>query len=67
MTKKRKNTKKRSSTRRKTTSGKKMTKTRLAAQGKEIIRIAKRIRKQNPRKKWTTCMSEAGKEYKRNH
>lgn len=44
-----------------------MTKSKLASQGSEIMRIAKRIRKANPRKKWTTCVSEAGKEYKRNH
>lgn len=65
MAKKRKTTKSRSTTQRKTTSGKRMTKTRLASQGSEIMRIAKRIRRENPRKKWTTCVSEAGKEYRK--
>ena len=44
-----------------------MTKSKLSSQGSEIMRIAKRIRKANPRKKWTTCVKEAGKEYKRKH
>ena len=46
---------------------KKMTRSKLSSQGSEIMRIAKRIRKANPRKKWTTCVKEAGKEYKRKH
>lgn len=55
--------KKRKSTKR---SGKRgMTKSKLSNQGSEIMRIAKRIRKANPRKKWTTCVKEAGKEFKR--
>lgn len=44
-----------------------MTKSKLSSQGSEIMRIAKRIRKANPRKKWTTCVKEAGKEFKRKH
>lgn len=48
-----------------TISKRRTNKTKLASQGSEIMRIAKRIRKANPRKKWTTCVSEAGKEYKR--
>ena len=43
----------------------KMTKGKLSSQGSEIMRIAKRIRKANPRKKWTTCVKEAGKEFKK--
>ena len=42
-----------------------MTKSKLGKQGSEIMRIAKRIRNTNPRKKWTTCVKEAGKEFKR--
>jgi len=42
----------------------KMSKKVLGQQGKEIMKIAKRIRKNNPRKKWTTCVKEAGKKYK---
>ncbi len=41
-----------------------MTKKQLSAQGKAIMQIAKKIRKANPRKKWTTCVKEAGKKYK---
>ena len=40
-------------------------KSKLSKQGSEIMRIAKRIRKANPRKKWTTCVKEAGKEFKK--
>jgi len=43
----------------------KMTKAKLARTGKEIMTIAKRIRKKYPRKKWTNCVREAGKEWKR--
>ena len=46
---------------------KRMTSSRLSSQGSEIMRIAKRIRKANPRKKWTTCVKEAGKEFKKRH
>lgn len=53
---------KRSKTKR---SGTRMTKSKLSNQGSEIMRIAKRIRKANPRKKWTTCVKEAGKEWKK--
>lgn len=41
-----------------------MTKSQMSAMGKEITNEAKRIRKANPKKKWTTCMKEAGKKYK---
>jgi len=56
--------------RKRTTTGKKkprskMTKSKLSSQGSEIMRIAKRIRKANPRKRWTTCVKEAGKEFKK--
>jgi len=43
----------------------KMTKTKLATTGKQIMAMAKKIRKDNPRKKWTTCVKEAGREWKR--
>lgn len=46
---------------------KRMTRSKLSSQGSEIMRIAKRIRKANPRKKWTTCVKEAGKEFKKKH
>lgn len=42
----------------------KMTKKALSKQGSTIMAIAKKIRKANPRKKWTTCVKEAGKKYK---
>jgi len=44
-----------------------MTKKKLSAQGKTIMSIAKAIRKANPRKKWSTCVKEAGQKYKRRH
>ena len=43
----------------------KMTKAQLSAMGKKITTEAKRIRKANPGKKWTTCIKEAGKNFKR--
>jgi hypothetical protein len=43
----------------------KMTKKALGAMGKAITSEAKKIRKASPNKKWTTCMKEAGKAYKR--
>ncbi len=43
------------------------TKSKISKQGSEIMRIAKRIRKANPRKKWQTCVKEAGKEFKKKH
>lgn len=42
----------------------KLTKKELAAQGKKIMAKAKEIRKENPRKKWTTCVKEAAKKLK---
>jgi hypothetical protein len=45
----------------------KLTKTKLASAGKQIMTIAKRIRRSHPGKKWTTCVKEAGKEWKRQH
>ena len=42
-----------------------MTKSQLSAMGKRITSEAKRIRKRNPNKKWTTCMKEAGKSFKK--
>ncbi|MBN2776229.1 MAG: hypothetical protein JXR36_01220 [Bacteroidales bacterium] len=43
----------------------KMTKKALSAMGKKITSDAKKIRKAHPNKKWTTCMKEAGKAYKK--
>ena len=43
----------------------KMTKAQLSAMGKKITTEAKRIRKASPKKKWTTCMKEAGKKLKK--
>ncbi|OQC45632.1 MAG: hypothetical protein BWX59_01077 [Bacteroidetes bacterium ADurb.Bin028] len=33
--------------------------------GKSIMTKAKQIRKANPNKKWTTCVKEAGKAFKK--
>ncbi len=44
---------------------KKSANNKLSRQGSEIMRIAKRIRKANPKKKWITCVKEAGKEFKK--
>jgi len=43
----------------------KMTKTALRAQGKRLMNEAKRIRKASPAKKWTTCVKEAGKKFRK--
>jgi len=40
------------------------TKNTLSTQGKSIMALAKKIRKTNPGKKWTTCVKEAGKAWK---
>ena len=45
----------------------KMTKTKLRKTGTEIMALAKRIQKKHPRKKWTECVKQAGKEWKRKH
>ena len=42
-----------------------MTKQQLSAMGKKITSEAKRIRKASPGKKWTTCMKEAGRKFKK--
>jgi hypothetical protein len=42
----------------------KKTKAQLSAMGKKITSEAKKIRNQNPNKKWKTCMKEAGKKLK---
>lgn len=41
-----------------------MKKKNISTQGKQIMKIAKEIRKKNPRKKWQTCVKEAGKAFK---
>ena len=43
----------------------KMTKKEFGAMGKKIMTKAKAIRKANPRKKWPSCVKEAGKTYKK--
>ena len=40
-------------------------KKKIGSMGKEIMTIAKRIQKASPRRKWTQCVKEAGKEWKR--
>ena len=42
-----------------------MTKQKLSAMGTRIMTEAKKIRKANPNKKWTTCVKEAGKKMKK--
>jgi hypothetical protein len=37
----------------------------IGSMGSSIMTIAKRIQKSFPRKKWTQCVKEAGKEYKK--
>lgn len=44
-----------------------LSKKALGAMGTAITSEAKRIRKASPKKKWTTCMKEAGAAYKRKH
>ena len=39
--------------------------TKLKAMGSQIMTMAKKIRNASPTKKWTTCVKEAGKAYKR--
>lgn len=43
----------------------KMTKAALSAQGKKIMGEAKKIRKASPKKKWTTCVKEAGRKFRK--
>ena len=43
----------------------KMTKTQLSNMGTKIMGEAKRIRKAHPGKKWTSCVSEAGKKFRK--
>lgn len=45
----------------------KMSKAKLSSQGTQIMAIAKKIRKEYPRKKWTTCVKEAGAKWKKSH
>lgn len=42
----------------------KMTKKELGLMGSKIMSEAKKIRKANQRKKWQTCVKEAGKKVK---
>lgn len=42
----------------------KMTKAKLASMGSKIMAEAKRIRRAHPGKKWTTCVSEAGRKFR---
>ena len=43
----------------------KMTKSQLGKQGSEIMRMAKQIRSKSPGKKWTNCVKEAGRKFKK--
>ena len=43
----------------------KLSKAKLGEMGKSIMAEAKKIRKANPGKKWTACVKEAGKSFKR--
>ncbi len=43
----------------------KISKQKLASMGSEIMKRAKVIRKNNPRKIWKDCVKQAGKEYRR--
>lgn len=43
----------------------KMTKKQLAATGTKIMTEAKKIRKANPKMKWTDCVKKAGKSVKK--
>ena len=38
---------------------------KLASQGSKIMTEAKKIRKANPRMKWTACVAKAGKSMKK--
>ncbi len=40
-------------------------KKKVGTVGSEIMKIAKQIRKNHPNKKWTQCVKEAGKEWKK--
>ena len=41
------------------------TKKKVGSMGSEIMKIAKQIRRKSPSKKWTQCVKEAGKEWKK--
>jgi hypothetical protein len=41
------------------------TKKKVGSMGSEIMTIAKQIRKKHSSKKWTDCVKQAGKEWKR--
>lgn len=43
----------------------KLSKKQLSKTGSEIMSMAKKIRRANPKKKWTDCVKQAGKEWKR--
>ncbi|MBU0489987.1 MAG: hypothetical protein KKA07_06650 [Bacteroidetes bacterium] len=43
----------------------KQTNRKLSKTGSEIMSLAKKIRKANPRKKWTDCVKQAGKDWKK--
>jgi hypothetical protein len=44
----------------------KLSKQKLSKMGSEIMKIAARIRKNNPRKMWKECVRQAGEEYRKN-
>lgn len=43
----------------------KLSKKALSSMGSKIMRKAKEIRKENPGKKWTSCVKEAGRSLKK--
>jgi len=43
----------------------KMTKKALGTMGSKIMTEAKKIRKANPKMKWTDCVKKAGKNFKK--
>jgi len=45
----------------------KLSKQKLSSMGSEIMKIAARIRKSNPRKMWKDCVKQAGAEYRKKH
>ena len=67
MPTKTKKTKAKKTVKRKTTASKakKTSKRKASASLMSIIKIAKRIYKDSPSKKWTSCVSQASKEFRR--
>ena len=43
----------------------KMSKAKLSSMGHSIMSKAKEIRRKSPKKKWTTCVKEAGRSFRK--